>query len=140
MIYIIEGNSGSGKTTYINSLTGFEIRKQNLVSLQEIKDTMSSIETDVAFDRLFGLLWFNKTYEEILELNEYLKSLPNVICYRFMVDEQISLECYIKKWKELHKREIYKEERIMIEQNVHKQYIGFKKLFTIMDVFTTREG
>lgn len=139
MIYIVEGNSGSGKTTFINSLEGFEKRKVILNSLDEIKETLSSIKSDVAYDRLFGLAWFDKTYEEILELNEYLKTLPNVICYKFFVDEQLSLERYIDKWKSVNQREMYEAERKMIEQNIHKQYIGFKKLFTIMDVFTLKE-
>lgn len=73
MIYIIEGNTGAGKTTFINTLSGFEIRKLGLSSLQEIQDTLSNVNGDVVFDRLFGLSWLNKTDDEILELNEYLK-------------------------------------------------------------------
>lgn len=139
MIYIIEGNTGSGKTTYANSLEGFEIHKHDLDYLQQIKDELSTIKSDVAFDRLFGSAWFDKTYEEILELNEYLKSVPDLICYKFIVDEELSLERYIEKWKKNMKREMYEEEKVMIQQMIHKQYIGFKKLFTIMDVFISKE-
>lgn len=97
MIYIIEGNTGAGKTTFINTLSGFEIRKLGLSSLQEIQDTLSNVNGDVVFDRLFGLSWLNKTDDEILELNEYLKTVPNLVCYKFMVDEATSLERYIDK-------------------------------------------
>lgn len=139
MIYIIEGNTGSGKTTYVNSLKGVEIRKVYLNSLQEIKDTLSSINTNVAFYRFLGSSWFDKTYEEILELSDYLKTVPGLICYRFFVDEELSLKRYIEKWKKQIAREMYDEEKEMIGQRIHRQYIGFKKLFTIMDVFIAKE-
>ena len=32
-----------------------------------------------------------------------------------------------------------KKKKVMIQQMIHKQYIGFKKLFTIMDVFISKE-
>ena len=44
MIYIIEGNTGAGKTTFANSLKGFEVRKTNLNTLEEIKETLSKIK------------------------------------------------------------------------------------------------
>ena len=60
MIYIIEGNTGAGKTTFVNSLKGFEVRKTNLNTLEEIKETLSKIKGDVVFDRMFGIRWIDK--------------------------------------------------------------------------------
>jgi thymidylate kinase len=139
MIYIIEGNTGAGKTTFINTLSGFEIRKLGLSSLQEIQDTLSNVNGDVVFDRLFGLSWLNKTDDEILELNEYLKTVPNLVCYKFMVDEATSLERYIDKKKTILGREICEQEKVIFSQTVHRQYEGFIRLFKLMDVFKERK-
>jgi len=139
MIYIIEGIIGAGKTTFANSLKGYEIRKLGLSSLQEIQDTLSNVNGDVVFDKLFGLSWLNKTDDEILELNEYLKTVPNLVCYKFMVDEATSLERYIDKKKTILGREICEQEKVIFSQTVHRQYIGFNRLFSLMDVFIEKE-
>jgi thymidylate kinase len=140
MIYIIEGITGAGKTTFANSLKGYEIRKLGLSSLQEIQDTLSNVNGDVVFDKLFGLSsWLNKTDDEILELNEYLKTVPNLVCYKFMVDEATSLERYIDKKKTILGREICEQEKVIFSQTVHRQYIGFNRLFSLMDVFIEKE-
>lgn len=140
MIYIIEGNTGAGKTTFTNSLKGFEVRKLSLSSLEEIKNTLSMVRGDVVFDRLFGIMWLDKTDKEILELNEYLKTVPNLVCYKFMADEETSLERFIQKQKILLKKDkICEQEKAIFSQAVHKQYIGFNRLFSLMDVFVEKE-
>lgn len=140
MIYIIEGNTGAGRTTFVNSLKGFEVRKTNLNTLEEIKETLSKIKGDVVFDRMFGIRWIDKPDKEILELNEYLKTVPDLVCYKFMADEETSLERFIQKQKILLKKDkICEQEKAIFSQAVHKQYIGFNRLFSLMDVFVEKE-
>lgn len=139
MIYIIEGNTGAGKTTFVNSLKGFEVRKTNLTTLEEIKETLSKIKGDVVFDRMFGIRWIDKPDKEILELNEYLKTVPDLVCYKFMVDEETSLERFIQKTKGSSKREIHKQEEDIFKKRVDRQYEGFIRLFSLMDVFVEKE-
>lgn len=139
MIYIIEGNTGAGKTTFANSLKGFEVRKTNLNTLEEIKETLSKIKGDVVFDRMFGIRWIDRSEKEILELNEYLKTVPNLICLKFMVDKNTSLERYSKKKEVNSKREIHKQEKAIFKKVVDRQYEGFIRLFSLMDVFVEKE-
>jgi len=139
MIYIIEGNTGAGKTTFVNSLKGFEVRKTNLNTLEEIKETLSKIKGDVVFDRMFGIRWIDKPDKEILELNEYLKTVPDLVCYKFMVDEETSLERFIQKIKGSSEREIHKQEEDIFKKRVDRQYEGFIRLFSLMDVFVEKE-
>lgn len=68
MIYIIEGITGAGKTTFANSLKGFEVRKTNLNTLEEIKETLSKIKGDVVFDRMFGIKRVDRQYEGFIRL------------------------------------------------------------------------
>lgn len=139
MIYIIEGITGAGKTTFANSLKGYEIRKTKLSTFEEIKNTLSEIEGNVVFDRLFGIRWIYRPEKEILELNEYLKTVPNLICLKFMVDKNISLEEYSKKIEVNFKREIHKQEKVIFKKVVDRQHEGFTKLFKLMDVFKERK-
>jgi len=139
MIYIIEGNTGAGKATFANSLKGFEVRKTNLNTLEEIKETLSKIKGDVVFDRMFGIRWIDKPDKEILELNEYLKTVPDLVCYKFMVDKETSLERFIQKIKGSSEREIHKQEEDIFKKRVDRQYEGFIRLFSLMDVFVEKE-
>ena len=56
-----------------------------------------------------------------------------------MVDEETSLERFIQKIKGSSKREIHKQEEDIFKKRVDRQYEGFIRLFSLMDVFVEKE-
>ena len=110
MIYVLEGNSGSGKTTYATSLA-LPVRKLNLLTFDEIKQELNG-KDNVVYDRLFGAAWLDRCDKEVLELNEWLKGQRNVKCIGFQGSS-------------------HKEKTNVLLREIR----GFERLFGLMDVF-----
>lgn len=108
MIYILEGNSGSGKTTYANYL-GLPVKKLQLITFDQIKEELTTND-NVVYDRLFGAAWLDRCDKEVLELNEWLKRQKNVKCIGFQGSS-------------------YKGKAVL------REIRGFERLFGLMDVF-----
>lgn len=122
MIYILEGASNSGKTTFANNLVkeGYRYEKKNLKTLDEIKHELENND-NVVYDRLFGLPYRNKTSEEIQQLDYYLSSLSNVRCIRFITTLEKTLQ---KCGNDTFRKKCYEE-----------YYNGFTRLFAILKSF-----
>lgn len=108
MIYVLEGNSGSGKSTYATGLA-LPVRKLNLLTFDEIKQELNG-KDNVVYDRLFGAAWLDRCDKEVLALNEWLKRQRNVKCIGFQGSS-------------------YKGKAVL------REIRGFERLFGLMDVF-----
>ena len=64
---------------YLSETLGLPIEHKWSYTIEEIKNELND-KDNIVYDRLFCLEFMNHSDEEILELNEYLKSLTNVKC------------------------------------------------------------
>lgn len=130
MIYILEGHNCAGKSTYAKTLNA-PIKKKAYTNLKQIEHELSN-EDDVCYDRLFGYgyMYSHKTDDDLRDLNGYLKSLPNVKCYKFTTDLPS-----IISW--LQERHLFSESEAT---RIGKEtYEWFNHAFEIMDVFEEKK-
>ena len=66
----------------------------------------------------------NHSDEEILELNEYLKSITNVKCLMFMCERELG-------WQ----RESLKQNKFMTREKYDASYDGIQRLISKMNAF-----
>lgn len=138
MIYLLEGISGSGKTTFSKTFDSYEYKKLMLKTVEEIKNELeNNKDKDVVYDRLFMNCWLDKSDEELSELNKYLKSLSYVKCIRFMTStKEESFERKVKFFKE--NGTSYNEK--YLKEFLFKEYDRYLRVFGIMDVFKEKEN
>ena len=123
MIYILEGIHGGGKSTYAQQLN-LPIKSKLLRTLRDISQELDG-KDNIVYDRLFGLFWgAHKTDEEIMELNKYLKSLPNLKCFMFICDRDIA-------WQ----RQVQKPYNRLTKEDCDKFCAEQERLLALMDVF-----
>lgn len=132
MIYILEGVSGGGKTSYVNYLDGFEYKKLMLRTFDEIKAELEANEgKNIVYDRLFMNVQLNSSDEDLIALNEYLRSLPNVKCYKFMTDKESSFN---KRVGDMERNNVpYNPEKL--RERMDKEHDRYTHIFEVMTVF-----
>lgn len=123
MIYILEGIHGGGKSTYAQQLD-LPVKSKGLRTLDDIKQELEG-KDNIVYDRLFGLYWgTHKTDEEIMELNTYFKSLPNLKCLMFICDRDTA-------WQ----RQAQKSYNRLTKEDCDKFCDEQERLLSLMDVF-----
>lgn len=101
MIYILDGMSASGKSTYAESL-GLPIKKITLNTLEEVIAELSE-KDDVVYDRFLNIYYLSK--DEAIRINDYLLSNKNCSCKLFICDldagwnRVVELGKPIPRWK-----------------------------------------
>lgn len=122
MIYIVEGSSSSGKTTFVKSLVekGVPLIEKKPYSFEEMEKIIPTIQ-DGVFDKPFIHCNLRKTDEELLDFSDWLKSFSNVVCIKCTCDKT---HCCDKAKTE--KQRIYYEE----------EWEWYKHCFEVMDCFT----
>jgi cytidylate kinase len=132
MIYILEGCSGAGKTTFVNTLEGYECKKKQIRRFDGIKAELeANKDNNIVYDRLFMLGWLDRDDKEYSQLNEYLKSLPYVKCIKFETDTETSYQKRVKYRQGLNLPVIEEE----VRERINYENERYAHIFEIMDVF-----
>lgn len=132
MIYILEGVSGGGKTTFVNTLKGFYRKKLMLRTFDEIKaEIEANKDKNVVYDRLFMNVWLNRNDRDLEDLNYYLQHRPFVKCLGFMTDKETSFN---KRMKEMYDNNIaHIPDRL--KARMSEEHDRYLHVFDVMTVF-----
>lgn len=82
MIYILDGMSEAGKTSYAKS-TGLPIKKKVLNSFEEVVSELNNND-NVAYDRFLNVYYISD--EEAQKINTYLLNRTDCVCKMFICD------------------------------------------------------